>query len=389
MTRLNADGGVIIQKDKRKIQIDDFRGNAKLIYDHQNDGTKIEDYTAGDFVVDKAGQNSFLTVITNNNGLDMGNKEKVSQALNSLAGKVYYSSYVTDERNLKGKAVIAEGLTASSAELGFGNITFTKEKGQGTVKSEDVKVTAQPAAELSPITGDAGKDKYYAEKKIRQADGTYLFKENTDLQMTDGQPMVSSEKPVVIKAEGKRLAFTSAGDQNGTVSTVQQSSKDSLSITAKELAVKAGNKSGRSEGIHLQNGNKQNAYKTDITGDVTIQSKGKGYALGAYVAGNSSLDIHGNMTIKGEGGTWGVENTANPGGAYAHYSTAGLYAGSNYAIQKGGHITVDGDVDLKVKGTGILANGGGSTVVVKGVAPFPSRTMMMQRTMHWRRKAEK
>lgn len=29
----------------------------------------------------------------------------------------------------------------------------------------------------------------------------------------------------------------------------------------------------------------------------------------------------------------GVENTANPGGAYAHYSTAGIYAGSNYAIQ--------------------------------------------------------
>ena len=77
--------------------------------------------------------------------------------------------------------------------------------------------------------------------------------------MTDGQPMVRSEKPVVIKAEGKRLAFTSAGDQNGTVSTVQQSSKDSLSITAKELVVKAGNKRGRSEGIHLQNGNKQNA----------------------------------------------------------------------------------------------------------------------------------
>ncbi|MFR6110564.1 MAG: hypothetical protein ACLUIQ_03480 [Dialister invisus] len=52
------------------------------------------------------------------------------------------------------------------------------------------------------------------------------------------------------------------------------------------------------------------------------------------MAGNSSLDIHGNMTIKGEGGTWGVENTANSGGAYAHYSTAGLYAGSNYAIKK-------------------------------------------------------
>ena len=65
--------------------------------------------------------------------------------------------------------------------------------------------------------------------------------------MTDGQPMVSSEKPVVIKAEGKKLSLTSVGDRNGTVFTVQQNSKDNLSITAKELAVKTENKSGRSE----------------------------------------------------------------------------------------------------------------------------------------------
>ena len=68
-----------------------------------------------------------------------------------------------------------------------------------------------------------------------------------------------------------------------------------------------------------------------------------------YVAGNASLNIHGNLSIKGEDGTWGVENTANSGGAYARYSTSGLYAGSDYTIQKGGHITVDGDVDLKVR----------------------------------------
>ena len=42
------------------------------------------------------------------------------------------------------------------------------------------------------------------------------------------------------------------------------------------------------------------------------------------MAGNSSLDIHGNMTIKEEGGTWGVENTANPGGAYAHSAARAL-----------------------------------------------------------------
>lgn len=65
LTRLNTDGGVIIQKDHRKIQIDDFRGNAKLIYAHQNDGTKIEDYTAGDFIIGKAQESFCLWKIKN------------------------------------------------------------------------------------------------------------------------------------------------------------------------------------------------------------------------------------------------------------------------------------------------------------------------------------
>ena len=195
LTRLNTDGGVIIKKDHRKIQIDDFRGNAKLIYAHQNDGTKKEDYTAGDFVIGKAAENSFLTVMTDNSGLDMGNKDKVSQALNALAGKIYYSNYVNDERNLKGKAVIAEGLTAASAELGFGNITFASENGQGTVKSGDVTVTNP-----NPGTGTMDEKNHQIVEGVQK--GGRFVEYWKSKGVTSGDRKYSFNKDVILTVEG-------------------------------------------------------------------------------------------------------------------------------------------------------------------------------------------
>ena len=361
VTRLTGDakGGSIYQKDAGQLVIENYSGAGKLFYEHENAGTKAEDYKAGDTHIGSAADGAKITVITDNKGITMTDNAQVYQVLNALAGKLYYDAYKNGEVKLTGKAVVAEGLTSTSKELQFKDMLFKKENGQGYVEDNSA-----PSAVLSPITGDKKKDLYYIEKKIRQADGTYLFKEDTELRMTDGQPMIISKKPVVIKAEGKKLTFASIADTDGTVSTVKQNSKNKINITAKELVVKAENKGGRSEGISLNSIDKS---VTDITGDVTIQSKGKGYALGAYVAGKAKLDIHGNLTIKGDGDTWGIENAAPQSrGESAHYSTSGLYAGSNYNIQKGGQITVDGDVDLKVKGTGIVANGGGSTVTVKG-----------------------
>ncbi|MDU7053543.1 MAG: hypothetical protein E6330_06430, partial [Dialister sp.] len=359
---LEADGGHIFQKHAKPITIENYKGNVKLFYEHENAGTKAEDYKAGDTHIGSAADGAKISVITDNKGITTTDSDQVYEVLNTLAGKLYYDAYKTGEKKLTGQVTIAEGLTSASQSLKMEDISFKDENGQGYVKGK-----VKPPAALSPITGDEAKDTYYVEKKIRQADGTYLFKEDTELGMPDGQSMVTSEKPVVIKAEGKKLTFASIADTEDTVSTVQQNSKDKLNITAKELVVKAENKGGRSEGIRLNNDDKSVTYITDITGDVTIQSKGKEYALGAYVTGNAKLDIHGNVTIKGDGDTWGIEN-AEPeyGGESAHYSTSGLYAGSNYNIQKGGQITVDGDVDLKVKGTGIVANGGGSTVTIKG-----------------------
>ena len=74
-------------------------------------------------------------MITDNAGLDTNSKKaadknRVSEALNALAGKLQYTGYQNGERNLKGKLRIAEGLTSSSAGLKTEALSF-KRDGQG------------------------------------------------------------------------------------------------------------------------------------------------------------------------------------------------------------------------------------------------------------------
>ena len=74
-------------------------------------------------------------MITDNAGLDTNSKKaadknKVSEALNALAGKLQYTGYQNGERNLKGKLRIAEGLTSSSAGLKTEALSF-KRDGRG------------------------------------------------------------------------------------------------------------------------------------------------------------------------------------------------------------------------------------------------------------------
>lgn len=58
-------------------------------------------------------------------------KNRVSEVLNELANKLYYEAYAKGENNLTGKVEIAEGLTAQSASMKAGNITYKKTDGQG------------------------------------------------------------------------------------------------------------------------------------------------------------------------------------------------------------------------------------------------------------------
>ena len=55
-------------------------------------------------------------------------KNRVSEVLNELANKLYYEAYAKGENNLTGKVEIAEGLTAQSASMKAGNITYKKDR---------------------------------------------------------------------------------------------------------------------------------------------------------------------------------------------------------------------------------------------------------------------
>lgn len=110
-----------------------FGGEMSLIYAH--DKTNPTKVLGGGTFIAAADAGSTVDMITDNAGLDTNSKKaadknKVSEALNALAGKLQYTGYQNGERNLKGKLRIAEGLTSSSAALKTETLSF-KGNGQG------------------------------------------------------------------------------------------------------------------------------------------------------------------------------------------------------------------------------------------------------------------
>lgn len=128
-----ASAGIIKVNDNDPIHIANAEGVTKVWYDHADatPGTII----GGDVKVLNAKTGTEMMLYTGNNGITKGfaegdtaaEKNKVSEVLNSLAHKLWY---MAGDTNLTGSVSIAEGLTASSATMKTGNITFA-EGGQG------------------------------------------------------------------------------------------------------------------------------------------------------------------------------------------------------------------------------------------------------------------
>ena len=135
-----------------------FSGEMSLIYAHdKTDPTKV---LGGGTFIAAADAGSTVDMITDNAGLDTNSKKaadknKVSEALNALAGKLQYTGYKNGERNLKGKLQIAEGLTSSSAGLRTEALSF-KGDGQGYFDYTPAKDPEMPDKPSKPEieTGD-------------------------------------------------------------------------------------------------------------------------------------------------------------------------------------------------------------------------------------------
>ena len=355
--------GVIIQKDNNPLTINNYSGNTTIIYAHENDGTKTTDYTAGDTIINKAQAGSEITLSTDNKGITMTDSTQVGNVLNALARKLTYNAYTQGETNLSGKVQIASGLTSSSAAMITGDIVFDKDTGKGT-NVNGVQLVDPPKNQTNinfatTITGDKQKDLEYVFNGVRKDDGKYIFEKDSNINITSNKttPAVDAQVDnLTIDAVGSKLNI------NTSATGIKNETKENTNITAKDINIKV-NSESRAEGIHVLSADKDKKATTTINGNVNANVKGSGYAIGAYVAGNAELTINGNVTMRGEDGSYGLNDN---GTGYSYYGSSALYAGSNYVIQKGGTINVNGNVDLYANGSGIFANGGGSTINVDG-----------------------
>lgn len=178
--------GLIYQKDTNPISVVNYSGHTTVFYDHDADNpTKM---IGGSFHITNAAEGSAITFITDNKGITSGfadgdsadAKDKVANVLNNLAGKLFYKNYT--DGHLSGVVKIAEGLTASSAALKTGDISFSTEDtgtftpGQGYYAYKTSKPGSQITKEFTTaITGDAAADTVYIEKGVLKDDGTYVF----------------------------------------------------------------------------------------------------------------------------------------------------------------------------------------------------------------------
>ena len=178
--------GLIYQKDTNPISVVNYSGHTTVFYDHDAaDPTKM---IGGSFHITNAAEGSAITFITDNKGITSGfedgdsadAKDKVANVLNNLAGKLFYKNYT--DGHLSGVVKIAEGLTASSAALKTGDISFSTEDtgtltpGQGYYAYKTSKPGSQITKEFTTaITGDAAADTVYIEKGVLKDDDTYVF----------------------------------------------------------------------------------------------------------------------------------------------------------------------------------------------------------------------
>ena len=354
-----ANTGYIFQKDNAALNLGNYSGYTTVFYEHNNDGTKTADYTAGNTIINTAKEGSNITLITDK--VDVNNEATVNAALNALAGKLYYNAAKNGEKNVEGMAVIAEGLTASSKALKTSGIYFDEENGQGTT---DRFVNQKITDFTTTLTGVKEDDSEYAEANVIVGEGTYKFKKDTTIN-TEGSAAIDLKQGTTINAS-KKLTLNVGSESGSTVYALGASTADGVTVNADKLVINASSTDGRIEGINVGQGaqSKDKPMKLTINGDTEMNIKGIGYTLGLYANGNSEVTFNGNVTAMGnENSEWGLTSEE---GAFGYYGCSLVYSGSNYSLQMGPKVTINGDVNAKIDGNALFANGGHAKLTING-----------------------
>ena len=275
-----AHAGHIFQNDTNSITIDKYSGNTNIFYAHTGNGEAASDFAAGDTIIKHAAAGSVVSMITDNSGISMDNEYSVANVLSNLAGKLTYSNFTQDENNLTGYVKIADGLTASSAAMQTGSITFNKEDGKGSLTNGSLKPgftypdTQKPESTKpsTGITGEGKADYEYKQNGILKEEGNYVFTQDpTEIAVTSGAAVDASKNVNIDTTQAKLiLKGASAGiNTNGADVTVKGNTEISGVI-----------------GVNAADGGNVTLNgSTNITGN-----DGKGVAINASNGGNVTID---------------------------------------------------------------------------------------------------
>ena len=351
-----AKAGNIFQKDANSLTIDNYSGNTNIFYAHTGNGEAADNYAAGDTVIKHAAEGSVVSMITDNTGIAMNNQASVNNVLNALAGKLTYSSFVSGEKNLTGFVKIADGLTASSAALKTGDITFNEADGKGGFVSGPVIPDHQVTTSFTTtLTGDKEQDEEYLMGGVIAEDGTYKFTETSDITAVSA---INTAKDLKIDATGKTLTVNTAGTDSAAIKVLNDGGSK-VDIKADKLIIKSSSDyAGKNSGIYAGDWN-TTRKNVNITADVDITATntvGNNNNVYGVLASKADITVNGSLKANIDGGK----------GGYDHTSVSALIAqGSSYR-KYASTITVNGDVDITANGNGLHANNNGAVVTVNG-----------------------
>ena len=297
-------GSIFVASDAGNISVGDYSGNTTVIYRHDSDHPT--DILGGSFTIGQADADSHITLITDNHGITKGfnaydkaeDQNTVNEVLNKLAQKLFYTA---NDGKLAGTVKIASGLTASSAALKTGNISFstdatgTKTLGQGfyeyTVKDDSV-IT-------DPITGNM--DKKYENLGIETEKGIYNFTQDATIKVTKGLSELgaieSSGGPITINADGKALDVSYTVPRGDNVARAVATGKSfgkskDITIKADSLKLSVDTTGFRAQGIYAVGG------KITIDADTTISASAQTESNGIYSSTGGTVTMSGNLTIQ-------------------------------------------------------------------------------------------
>ena len=277
------------------VTIGSYSGDATVIYKH-NSSNPCEVY-GGNFTVNSAKNGSKITMLTDRSGVDFSDEDSIANALNSLANKLYYTGYITGERNLTGYVKLAEGLTASSVIKQTGDIAYDKTTGQGSLKDGSVTPNVTyPEAQTkdnftSQITGEWKQDKEYKLAGVLHTDNAvYDFSKDRSIITTAGTS-VGAGRDLQLQLNNKSMSLNSGADAvKADAITIEFNNLDKLDIKAAGQALLA------------ENGGKIILHNTGaVTADSAFVANGAGSGIKAD--GLTNITVGSGDAVKADAGS--------------------------------------------------------------------------------------